>query len=271
MTRFAISLPNFGQYFDPRTAMDLARTAEDSGWDAFFLWDHILPWGDAPIGHPWITLAAVATATERIRLGPMVTPLARRRPWLVAREAVTLDHLSNGRLILGVGLGFPPDREFELFGEDPDDRVRAEKLDEGLAILQGIWSGEPFSFAGKHYNLSEVRHLPKPVNGSIPIWAAAMWPNRRPLRRAARYEGCFVIDAATGGAALTPDDLDGAVEIIRAERGNLDNFDVVASVAQGHSPASYQQAGATWLVRGPIFDSTLADIRRMIAAGPPRP
>ena len=148
--RFAINVPNFGTYSDPRTAADLAREAEDAGWDGFFVWDHILgarEW-QVPIADPWVLLSAVAMRTERIRLGPMVTPIPRRRPWKLARETVTLDHLSRGRLVLGVGLGFPPDAEFEQFGEDGDPRVRAAKLDEGLAVLTGLWSGQPFRLRG---------------------------------------------------------------------------------------------------------------------------
>ena len=138
--RFGISVPNFAEYADPRLLTALAREAEAAGWDGFFLWDHILierSWR-MPMADPWVALAAIAAATERIRLGPLVTPLARRRPWKVARETVTLDHLSGGRTILGVGLGHPPEAEYAAFGEEPDARVRALKLDEGLDVLTGL-------------------------------------------------------------------------------------------------------------------------------------
>ena len=144
--RFGISIPN--GFTDIRLLCDVAREAEASGWDGFFLWDHINAFDDDTID-PWIALAAIATSTSRIRIGTMVTPLARRRPWIVARQAVTLDLLSAGRVILGVGLGYPPDKEFVDLGEDGDERVRAEKLDESLAIIDGLWSGERFLVRGQ--------------------------------------------------------------------------------------------------------------------------
>ncbi|MEX2237800.1 MAG: LLM class flavin-dependent oxidoreductase [Dehalococcoidia bacterium] len=272
--KFGLSIPNFGAYFNPRDAASLAAEAEAHGWDGFFVWDHMLFWRNmrVPVADPWVSLAAVALATERIRIGPMVTPLARRRPWKVARETVTLDHLSGGRLTLGVGLGFPPDAEFGTFGEDVDDRVRAQKLDEGLAILEGAWSGEPFGYRGKHYRLLEDTYLPRPVQQPrIPIWVAAMWPNMAPFRRAAKHDGVFVIDGATGGAALEPEQLAESLAHLAALRGNLDGYDVVASLAAGREPGAYEKAGATWLIQGPPgFDSTLEDMRAVIRNGPPR-
>ena len=154
--RFGVYLPNFGDHAEPARLVELARAAEQAGWSGFFLWDHVQRAGrrgvtGARLVDPWIALAAIAVATERLTLGPLVTPLARRRPWVVARAAVTLDHLSGGRLVLGVGLGAPPEAEFSAFGESPDPRARAEKLDESLAILAGLWRAEPFSFEGVHY------------------------------------------------------------------------------------------------------------------------
>ena len=162
--RFAINLPNFGEYGDARRLAELARETEAAGWDGFFIWDVF--GGDSaapvPVDDPWIALAAIAATTERIRLGTMVTPLPRRRPWKLARQAASLDHLSGGRLILGVGIGTPPE-EFARFGEEPDPRIRAEMLDEGLEVLTGLWSGEPFSFHGRHYRVEEATLLPRPV------------------------------------------------------------------------------------------------------------
>ena len=145
--KFAINVPNFGPYADARLTASLAREAEQRGWDGFHVWDHIHGEGQtgAPTADPWILLAAVALATERIRIGTMVTPVARRRPWKLARDTVTLDRLSDGRLTLGVGLGYPADLEFTALGEEADDRVRAEKLDEGLDLLAALWSGESIS------------------------------------------------------------------------------------------------------------------------------
>lgn len=266
-----LSVPNFGEFFDPRVVADLAREAEQAGWDGFFTWDHILPWGEAPVAAPWVTLSAVALATERIRLGPMVTPLARRRPWVVARQAVTLDHLSGGRLVLGVGLGFPPDREFGTFAEETSDRVRAEKLDEALAILDGMWSGEPFGFEGKHFQVARNTFLPRPVQQPrIPVWVAGMWPGSAPFQRAARWDGVFPIDAATGGAAFTPEDLAEVVALLKQQRGDLEGFEVVAGLAHGRRAAEYEAAGATWVMSGPDLESGVGGLRPRIAAGPPK-
>ena len=172
--RYGISIPNFGDWADPRTMVGLARDAEAAGWDGFFLWDHIrFTATPVPVQDPWVLLSAIAAHTERLILGPMVTPLPRRRPWVVARQAVSLDHLSNGRVLLGIGIGEPVDLEYAAFGEDPDRKVRAEKLDEALAIIAGLWSGEEFSFTGVHYRLEPMRFAPRPVQQPrIPIIVA---------------------------------------------------------------------------------------------------
>ena len=162
--QYGIYLPTLGEYCNPRTLANLAADAESAGWDGFFIWDHMLGERSATlaVGDPWIALAAIAMRTEFIRLGPLVTPLPRRRPWKVARETVALDHLSGGRLILGVGLGYPPDADFAMFGEETDDSVRAEKLDEGLEILTGLWSGRPYSHRGAQYQIQETVFLRRP-------------------------------------------------------------------------------------------------------------
>jgi alkanesulfonate monooxygenase SsuD/methylene tetrahydromethanopterin reductase-like flavin-dependent oxidoreductase (luciferase family) len=185
--RFGLNMPNFAEFADPATAVDLARDAESAGWEGFFLWDHINLFGEmeVPLADPWVLLAAVAQATERIQIGTLVTPVPRRRPWVLARQTATLDRLSNGRLILGVGLGVPAATEFAAFGEETDVKVRAQKLDEGLVILTGLWSGEPFEFEGRHYKIQRTRFLPAPVQQPrIPIWVAAIWDHepRDPAR-----------------------------------------------------------------------------------------
>ena len=194
--RYAISIPNFGDWADPKAIAELARDVEASGWDGFFLWDH-LRFSAAPplpVHDPWVLLAAMAAVTERIRIGTMVTPLPRRRPWTVARQAVSIDHLSGGRLMLGVGLGEPVDVDFAPFGEETDRKRQAEMLDEALAILDGLWSGEEFSFSGAHYRIEPVRFLPRPVQRPrIPIIVAGYWPHRRPMRRAARWDGMNIL------------------------------------------------------------------------------
>lgn len=189
--RYAISIPNFGDWADPRTLVGLAKDAEEAGWDGFFLWDHVrFSATPLPVHDPWALLAAIAVTTERMTIGSMVTPLPRRRPWVVARQAVTVDHLSGGRLMLGVGLGEPADVELTAFGEADDLRTRAALLDEGLAILAGLWSGEEFSHEGAHYHLAPMTFLPRPVQQPrIPIIVAGYWPNRGPIRRAARWDG----------------------------------------------------------------------------------
>lgn len=179
---FGLDVSNYGKYADPRTLAGLAREAEESGWDGFFIFDHILSTDfSAPLFDPWIALAAIAMNTERLRIGPMVTPAPRRRPWKLARETISLDHLSNGRLILGVGLDGPPDREFDTFDESGDARVRAGLLNEGLDVLAGMWTGEPFAYDGEHYRVKEQVFLPTPVQSPrIPVWVSAKWRNRGP-------------------------------------------------------------------------------------------
>ena len=161
--RFAIDLPNFGEYSDPHVLAELARAAEDAGWDGCFIWDHIQVERSIPVADPWVALAAMALVTRQIRIGPLVTPLFRRHPWKVARETVTLDHLSGGRLTLGVGLGSDMFGEISAFDGPLADSLRAEMLDESLAIVTGLWSGESFSFSGKHFRVNNARFLPTPI------------------------------------------------------------------------------------------------------------
>jgi alkanesulfonate monooxygenase SsuD/methylene tetrahydromethanopterin reductase-like flavin-dependent oxidoreductase (luciferase family) len=280
--RFALNVPNFGDYADPRTFMRLAHEAEDAGWDALFVWDHLLvdpAWG-VPIADPWVLLSAAAAATERIRLGPMVTPLPRRRPWDVARQAVTLDHLSGGRLTLGVGLGAPPEADFEAFGETSDLRVRAAKLDEGLAILDGLWTNAPFEFVGEHFRLSRMQFAPAPLQQPrIPIWVAGYWPHRAPFRRAARWDGVVPASRVTDetGAPIPLEELRAVVDVIRAARGSdgLDRFDVMVAGGTDATGAAravepYAAAGATWWSEGlNAWRGSLAEMERRLRAGPP--
>src|SRR5690348_5018854 len=151
--QYGISVPNFGAYFDPRVLAALARDAEQAGWDGFFLWDHMLGFypGPVPVVDPWVALAAIAMATERVRIGPMVTPLPRRRPQKLARETLSLDRLSGGRLTLGIGLGGDPGGELTAFGEELDPPTRGRMLDEGLELLVDLWSGENVLHRGEHY------------------------------------------------------------------------------------------------------------------------
>jgi alkanesulfonate monooxygenase SsuD/methylene tetrahydromethanopterin reductase-like flavin-dependent oxidoreductase (luciferase family) len=267
--RYGVFLPIFDELADPATLARLGARAEARGWDGMFLWDHVVY--RAPVTaatDPWVALAAVAVATERIELGPMVTPLARRRPWIVARQAVALDRLSGGRFVLGLGLGLDTSGgELSRFGEETDDRRRAAMLDEGLEVLVGLLAGETVDHRGEHYRVDGVRLLPRPVRpGGVPIWLGARWPNRRPVARALRHDGVFVID--TGG----PGDIAGLVE---QAAGLGRPFDIVVEGLPGEGAATdaagWREAGATWwLTDVDPFAITVAGAEAIIDAGPPR-
>ncbi len=267
--RTGLFLPIFGELADPRTVADLAARAEAAGWDGVFVWDHVLyraPVTD--VADPWITLAAIAAATERVRIGPIVTPLARRRPQIVARQCTSLDLLSGGRMVLGAGLGLDSSGgELSRFGEELDDRRRAAMLDEGLALLDALWSGDEVHHAGEHYRADGVRFLPRPVQRPrIPIWLAGRYPNRAPMRRAARFEGAFPIGLDSA------DQLAEMIAILRTERGDagLEGFVVVVQGYDGWDPAPFAAAGATWWLRAfDAFTVTEATVRGVIEAGPP--
>jgi alkanesulfonate monooxygenase SsuD/methylene tetrahydromethanopterin reductase-like flavin-dependent oxidoreductase (luciferase family) len=281
--QFGINVPIFGEYADARLLAELAVEAEQAGWDGFWVWDH-LQWSGEDDGEPrqpsvdpTVALALIAAATTRVRIGPMVLPLARRRPWKVARELATLDHLSAGRLTLGVGLGGPPGLEFGDFGEDVDVKVRAGKLDEGLAVLQGLWTGEPFEFAGKHHVVQGAQLLPPPRQQHVPIWVGGEWPNRAPFRRAARFDGVhpilFSVPPAEHPAAIAE-----LVAYIGQHRTDPGPFDVVfgaetagdGGAGDRELVARFAEAGVTWWMepvshwRGP-----LAAMRERIRRGPP--
>ena len=284
--RYGISISNFGAWAEPRTMVELARDAEAAGWDGFFLWDHIrFSATPLPVQDPWVLLTAIAAETKRIVLGPMVTPLPRRRPWVVARQAVSLDHLSNGRVLLGVGIGEPVDVEFGAFGEPTDRRVRAEMLDEALAIITGLWGGEEFSFSGTHYRIGPMRFLPRPVQQPrIPIIVAGYLPNPGPIRRAARWDGMYPL-------AGRPDDEDwpekfAALVAELRERHAEHAVDGMAfEILDGgetpgtDDPAESERLGATWWIeslspwRYGWDDSEswpeIGPVRERIGAGPP--
>ena len=278
--RFALNVPNFGALSDPRTLVQLAVDAEGSGWDGFFLWDHILLWDRNPIADPWIALAAIAARTERILIGPMVTPLARRRPWKVAREATSLDHLCGGRLIFGAGLGNPADTEFESFGDDPDPHVRAARLDEGLEIIAGMWRGEPYEYKGEYHRVEPFTFLPRPVQQPrIPVWIAGKWPNRAPFRRAARWDGAFPMKV--GDEQITPGEVGEVVGYLNKNRDTDTPLDVSIFLegmvsGEGRDPVlirEFSRAGVTWLHDGPGFDNAtdagVKAFRDHILEGPP--
>ena len=238
---YALALPNGGECGDPRILADLAALAEISGWDAVLLEDYICYTNSAyfslpgsPTYDPWVALAAMALLTKHIRLGTSVTPLPRRHPWKLARETVTLDHLSQGRLILGVGSGDLRDRGFMLQGETLDARQRAELLDEGLEILVGLWSGIPFSYQGQHYTIDDVTFLPRPAQSPrIPIWVGGGWPHPGPTQRAVRWDGSCLYKLAEDGSEqdMTPDDVRALRAIVERQRGADVAFDIVVGGA----------------------------------------
>lgn len=244
----------FDELVDPRVVAQLAASAEEHGWDGLFVWDHIVY--RAPVravADPWIALSAAACATTTLRLGPMVTPLARRRVQKLARETVTLDHLSQGRLTLGVGLGSDNSGELGPWGEETDPRRRATLLDDGLERLAQLWAGE---------------FEPRPVQQPrIPVWVAARWPNRRPVRRAVRWDGLFPIempgpDALAELAAETREARD------RGAPGGAEPFDIVAEITPGEDPAPWHAAGATWVFTDFGRQPRADEVRAAIAAGP---
>ncbi|MFF0343307.1 LLM class flavin-dependent oxidoreductase [Kribbella sp. NPDC004875] len=265
--KFAIWLPLFDELSDPVEVARLAAAAEETGWDGFFVWDQL--WWRAPtraVSDPWIMMSVMAAATERLRIGPMVTPIARRRPTKLLRETTTLDRLSNGRLTLGVGLG--SDRfaqEYSRTGEELNDRVRAEQMDETLDILQAGWTGEPVRHHGRHHTVDDVRFLPRPVHGRVPVWVAGFPGNPKPLRRAARYDGFFPVNLTS------VDQIAEAAAVLRDLRGTLDEYDIVVEALPAADPRPFAEAGATWCLTD-IAPATarLADVRAVIASGPPR-
>jgi alkanesulfonate monooxygenase SsuD/methylene tetrahydromethanopterin reductase-like flavin-dependent oxidoreductase (luciferase family) len=263
----ALWLPIFDDLADPRIVARLAAEAEEAGWAGMFVWDHVR-WRE-PVTHvadPWITLTAIATATERLRFGPMVSAIARRRPAKLARETATLDLLSGGRLTLGVGLG--SDRfagEFSRTGEEVDDRVRARKLDETLEILAAAWSGETVHHHGEHYTVDGIQFLPRPVQQpGVPVWAAGFPGKTRPMRRAARLDGFFPVNLTS------PDQLAEVVAQVDALREDRDRpYDYVVDVKPGTDATSYVDAGATWCLTDFDPESISVDeVRGVVRDGP---
>ena len=285
--KYAIYLPTFTPFGSARIIADLALDAERAGWDGVFVWDDVAG-SEKDLTDPWIALAAAAVATQRVRLGALITPLARRRPWKFARETASLDHLSNGRLVVGAGVGGGQE-QFGDLGDEPDQRARGEMLDEGLEIITGLWRGEPVQYNGKHYNLKTGPFLPRPLQQPrIPVWIAGVWPHKRPLARMARWDGMFplfwgVTDTTERLAYLKQ--TVAAVMVLR--RGALPEsvqqpFDVVMV---GDTPAGqpaqteehiarFAAAGATWWLEtlGPDRSGgtswTFNQLRERVLAGP---
>lgn len=260
---------------DPRQMAEIAAVAEAAGWDGVFHFD-ALAIGDLELYDPWVVLAAMAVRTERVRLGLIVAAPSRRRPWKLARETMTLDRLSGGRLVLPVGLGALDDAGFGNVGEPTDARTRAELVDETLEILVGLWSGEPFGFQGRHYRFGAMTFRPPPVQRPrIPIWVVGAWPHERSMRRALRWDGIVTqTESADEVRAISA-----RVAQERATAGAERPFEIVV---QGSTPADdparaaevvrpYLAAGATWWIDARWAEPTVESVRRRAEAGPPRP
>ncbi|RIQ25079.1 LLM class flavin-dependent oxidoreductase [Jiangella rhizosphaerae] len=267
--RSALWVPLFDELADPAAVVRLAAEAEEAGWDGLFVWDHVR-WREPvrAVADPWIVLAAVAAVTERLVFGPMVTPLARRRPVKLARETATLDRLSGGRLVLGAGLG--SDRfgeEFSRTGEELDDRVRAGMLDESLAVLRAAWTGEPVEHRGEHYVVDGISFLPTPARpGGVPVWIAGYPGKLAPMRRAARHDGFFPVNLEHPGQLA---EAAGTVRRLRAEAGATGPYDVVVGLDPGTDLAPWAAAGATWWLTD--FDphaDTVDGVRGVVRDGP---
>jgi alkanesulfonate monooxygenase SsuD/methylene tetrahydromethanopterin reductase-like flavin-dependent oxidoreductase (luciferase family) len=259
--RYAVNVPNFGAFSDPRVVADLAQRAEQAGWDALFVWDHVTWVKDRHrvIADPWILLTAAALATSRIRLGTMVTPVPRRRVSKLAREVTTLDRLTGGRMILGAGLGGPVADEYGSFGDITDRKRLATRLDEGLFILNKLWSGEPVSFHGQELDVDDVRFLPVPAQRPrVPIWLAGGWPAKAPMRRAARWDGAAPLLYGDGrdnepqpNVALVREVSEFLAQCREAEGRTAEPFDLaLCGVSEPEAAADtigpLAEAGGTW-------------------------
>lgn len=270
--KYAFYTPNFGYCGDPRNLIELATECERAGWDGFFIWDHLQFPEMEPAADPWVALSAIASQTEKILLGPMITPLPRREVVKLAREALTLDHLSGGRLILGIGLGYDALPEWSAFGLEQDAKVRGEMVDEGLLVLEALWSGKPVNHTGVHYNaVCEAWAKPRHEK-SIPIWIAGQWPGRKPFRRAAKWDGVIPMarDQMEGGK-ITPTDLQDLLSVIDTEHKRAPEYDVVMI---GMNPTSadllaYASEGVTWWLEasGP-WSRSLEEMKAQIRRGP---
>jgi alkanesulfonate monooxygenase SsuD/methylene tetrahydromethanopterin reductase-like flavin-dependent oxidoreductase (luciferase family) len=270
--RYGFVIPTGG----PREVAELAREAEEAGWDGAFYWDGIAI-GEMDTYDPWVVMAAMAMRTERVRIGAMLTPPARRRPWKLARETMTLDHLSGGRLVLPVGLGATDDGGFSKVGEPTDRKTRAQRLDEALEVLTGLWSGEPFSYRGEHYQLDEMTFRPPTLQRPrVPIWVVGAWPSERSMNRALRYDGML---AYTTRGEVDPEGIKAIKTYVEEKRGKDSPFDIVwEGQTPGDDPEAaaskvrlYAEAGATWWIESPWTPPNAPeDLSRRIRQGPPR-
>lgn len=276
--KFGLDVPTTGEYSEPHVLANLAVEAEKAGWNGFFVWDVIFARDDMriPVADAWIGLAEIALRTSKIRLGLMVEPLARDRPYLVARRLASLDNLSQGRVICTVGLGYQ-DLEFTPFGEEVGQSIRGEKLDEALQILSGLWTTDGFSFAGRYYSIDHVTMNPKPAQTPrIPLWVAGGWPLLGPFRRGANWDGiCLKGINMKTHEPLNPEEFGQCVDFTLRRRKSNSPFEIVMT---GMTPGDgsretdntlpFQEKGATWWIEQGISRS-VDEYRTRIQAGPP--
>ena len=283
--RFAVNIPNFGDFAAAENVAAVATAAEQAGWDALLIWDHVVhdkhERRGQPFGDPWMLLTVAALATKRLRLGTLLTPVARRRPEQLARQVATLDSLSGGRAIFAAGLGGPLEDEFGSFGDATDPTVLAERLDEGLELLSRYWSGETVNHHGRHYQVRDVALLPATVQRPHPpIWIGGFWPSRRPMRRAARWDGAAPLFASAKHGVIPPlDEVRDLVAYVAEQRRNREGpFEIVLGGATDPAKARDQigplaDAGATWWDERQLQTSEdvhrLAPVLRRIEQGPP--
>ena len=278
-------LPNFGSWGDPTAMVNLATDAEASGWDGFFIWDHIGGFENAMVD-PWVALGAVAQATSTITIGTTVTPVPRRRPQKLARETSTVDRLSGGRFVFGVGSGEGAP-EFDSMGENTVHKERGAMLDEALDVITELWTGESVNHRGAYYTVEGARFAPTPVQKPrIPIWVGGFWPYKRPMRRAARWDGVMPLLRLSDGESEA-EALRACVDYISSHRETTAPFDVVYSgVTPGDDPTRAAEivgpladAGATWWLEAIApyrYDEGFAEpwntekLRERVLRGPPR-
>ncbi|MEH1168487.1 LLM class flavin-dependent oxidoreductase [Micromonospora sp. CPCC 205539] len=264
------------------TLVELGELAERAGWDGVFLEDYLIHYdGDDPHTYdPWLVLAAIAGRTSRVRLGTTVTALPRRRPAKLAREVLTLDHLSAGRAVVAVGVGDPGDRGMAAFGEPTEAAVRAAMLDEGLDLLTGLLTGEPVRHLGTHYRADGVALRPAPVQSPrVPVWVGGSTQAGAVRRRAARADGIvpYKLTDTDGWSDFTAEEVADLVAALPATRADGQPFDVAIGGRRRRPDERAERAyleeiaaaGATWWLEFiPAGDP--AAQRAAVARGPLR-
>ncbi len=270
---YGIDVVTLGDYADPRRVVRLARAAEAAGWQGIFVWDHLaFAWG-VPSGDAWVILAAVAQATQHLKIGTAVTPLPRRRPHVLANTVATLDVLSGGRVIFGVGLGGVPE-EYTAFGEEAEARARARRLDEGLEVINHLWSGAKVIHQGAYYTVNEVALAPLPLQRPrVPIWVGG--DSLPALRRSARWDGWIAGgDNEKGEMVKTPGQMAEKIAYLRQHRSSPQPFDVALTGCSQRSDSAlvseYAAAGVTWWLESLHgFRGSFEDMVSRVMSGPP--